>query len=320
MNWLTWSNSRCSPSPAGCRAAHHRVDVPRPGALPRHARAAARHPLASGERAAADGIRPRPDGRARPHPAGRQTLLHEHRIRLGAKGIRAVHAARHLRRRARATRSTRPICSACWSDATSSPAPVPPRGPAAAAAVRPRCTASPSRGIASPTSSRHCARPGESTRILHSSLKRQCPDGLGQRSRSRHGAEWIGQPPHEELQRKRRPLLPADDSVLHPAARLRAFPPGHGAARRDVELAFLGLIPQQFTATQLLYRTTDLNGLPQATSPPSWCRPSATSERSLADPVLPVRDRRGDGPLLPVVRAAPRAPRRSVRWRSSSSS
>jgi triacylglycerol lipase len=34
---------------------------------------------------------------------------------------------------------------------------------------------------------------------------------------------------------------------------------------RDVELAFLGLIPQQFTATQLLYRTTDLNGFPQAT-------------------------------------------------------
>ena len=26
---------------------------------------------------------------------------------------------------------------------------------------------------------------------------------------------------------------------------------------RDVELAFLGLVPQQFTATQLLYRTTD---------------------------------------------------------------
>ena len=39
-------------------AAHHRVDVPRPGALPRHPGAAARHPLASGERAAADGVRP----------------------------------------------------------------------------------------------------------------------------------------------------------------------------------------------------------------------------------------------------------------------
>ena len=33
---------------------------------------------------------------------------------------------------------------------------------------------------------------------------------------------------------------------------------------RDVELAFLGLIPQKFTATQLLYRTTDMNGEPEA--------------------------------------------------------
>ncbi len=34
---------------------------------------------------------------------------------------------------------------------------------------------------------------------------------------------------------------------------------------RDVELAFLGLIPQPVTATQLLYRTTDMNGQPEAT-------------------------------------------------------
>jgi triacylglycerol lipase len=34
---------------------------------------------------------------------------------------------------------------------------------------------------------------------------------------------------------------------------------------RDVELAFLGLVPQKLAATQLLYRSTDLNGLPQAT-------------------------------------------------------
>ena len=30
-------------------------------------------------------------------------------------------------------------------------------------------------------------------------------------------------------------------------------------------MAFLGLIPQKFTATQLLYRTTDMNGVPEAT-------------------------------------------------------
>src|SRR4029078_1110550 len=33
-----------------------------------------------------------------------------------------------------------------------------------------------------------------------------------------------------------------------------------------VELAFMGLVPQKFTATQLLYRTTDLNDHPQATA------------------------------------------------------
>ena len=33
---------------------------------------------------------------------------------------------------------------------------------------------------------------------------------------------------------------------------------------RDVELAFLGLIPQRITATQLLYRTTDMHGNPEA--------------------------------------------------------
>ncbi|HUO36961.1 MAG TPA: lipase family protein, partial [Mycobacterium sp.] len=33
---------------------------------------------------------------------------------------------------------------------------------------------------------------------------------------------------------------------------------------RDVELAFMGLIPQKFTATQLLYRSTDMKGRPEA--------------------------------------------------------
>jgi hypothetical protein len=33
---------------------------------------------------------------------------------------------------------------------------------------------------------------------------------------------------------------------------------------REVELAFLGLIPQRITATQLLYRTTDMHGNPEA--------------------------------------------------------
>ncbi|TBM69549.1 lipase, partial [Mycolicibacterium smegmatis] len=32
------------------------------------------------------------------------------------------------------------------------------------------------------------------------------------------GAEWIGRPPHEELQRKVRPLLPSDDPFYFPPA------------------------------------------------------------------------------------------------------
>jgi len=41
---------------------------------------------------------------------------------------------------------------------------------------------------------------------------------------------------------------------------------GPGAHRsRDVELAFVGLIPQRVSATQLLYRTTDMDGRPEVT-------------------------------------------------------
>jgi hypothetical protein len=79
------------------------------------------------------------------------------------------------------------------------------------------------------------------------------------------GAEWIGQPPHEELQRHARPLVPDKDPFYLPPAGFKHFRPGTVLRSRDVELAFLGLVRQQFTATQLLYRTTDLNGKPQAT-------------------------------------------------------
>ncbi len=78
-------------------------------------------------------------------------------------------------------------------------------------------------------------------------------------------AEWIGRPPHEELQRKVRPLLPADDPFYLPPAGYQHAVPGTVLRSRDVELAFLGLIPQSITATQLLYRTTDMNGNPEAT-------------------------------------------------------
>jgi alpha-beta hydrolase superfamily lysophospholipase len=78
-------------------------------------------------------------------------------------------------------------------------------------------------------------------------------------------AEWIGRPPHEELQRKVRPLLPRDDPFYQPPRGFQHAEPGTVLRSRDVELAFLGLVRQPIKATQLLYRTADLNGQPDAT-------------------------------------------------------
>lgn len=80
------------------------------------------------------------------------------------------------------------------------------------------------------------------------------------------GAEWIGRPIHEELQRKVRPLLPSDDPFYLPPPGYQHAQPGTVLRSRDVELAFLGIIPQRITATQLLYRTMDMNGRPEATA------------------------------------------------------
>ena len=78
-------------------------------------------------------------------------------------------------------------------------------------------------------------------------------------------AEWIGQAPHQPLQRKARPVVPAYDSFYRPSAGFEHARPGTVLRSRDVELAFLGVVPQKFSAAQLLYRTTDLNGAPQVT-------------------------------------------------------
>ena len=78
------------------------------------------------------------------------------------------------------------------------------------------------------------------------------------------GPEWIGRPPHEELQRGSRPVLPSEDPFYQPPAGYEHAEPGSVLRSRDVELAFLGLIPQRVTATQLLFRTTNMNGLPLA--------------------------------------------------------
>jgi alpha-beta hydrolase superfamily lysophospholipase len=80
------------------------------------------------------------------------------------------------------------------------------------------------------------------------------------------GAEWIARPVHEDLQRGTRPQLPVNDPFYDPPPGFQHAAPGTVLRSRDVEVAFLGLVPQKFTATQLLYRTTDMNGDAEATA------------------------------------------------------
>lgn len=76
--------------------------------------------------------------------------------------------------------------------------------------------------------------------------------------------KWIGRPPHEERQTKAHPLLPADDPFYQPPPGFEHAQPGTVLRTRDVELAFLGLIPVRASAIQLLFRTMDMNGEPEA--------------------------------------------------------
>ena len=78
------------------------------------------------------------------------------------------------------------------------------------------------------------------------------------------GAEWIGRAPHEELKRGR-PVLPDNDPFYDLPPGFEHAAPGTVLRSRDVELAFMGVIPQKFTATQLLFRTCDRHGVPEAT-------------------------------------------------------
>lgn len=85
---------------------------------------------------------------------------------------------------------------------------------------------------------------------------------LGNAAKSRD-AEWIGAPEHEDLTR-RRPVVPSWDPFYEPPPGFEHARPGTVLRSRDVQLAFLGLIPQRVVATQLLYRTMDMNGAPEA--------------------------------------------------------
>ncbi|WNG93564.1 lipase family protein [Mycobacterium sp. ITM-2016-00318] len=78
-------------------------------------------------------------------------------------------------------------------------------------------------------------------------------------------AEWPGVASHEYLEAGIRPIVPGADPFYQPPSGAEGAAPGTVLRSRDVQLAFLGLIPQRFNATQLLYRTTDMNNAPLTT-------------------------------------------------------
>lgn len=61
-----------------------------------------------------------------------------------------------------------------------------------------------------------------------------------------------------------RPLPPAEDPFCVPPEGFAATVPGTVLRSREVRLAFLGLVDQAVVAYQLLYRTADMRGAPQA--------------------------------------------------------
>ncbi|MGV0078980.1 lipase family protein [Mycobacterium colombiense] len=77
------------------------------------------------------------------------------------------------------------------------------------------------------------------------------------------GENYPPQAPHEIDWT--RPQSPCDDGFCRPPEGFEATPPGAVLRSREVRIAFLGLVPQEVIAYQLLYRTTDMNGAPQAT-------------------------------------------------------
>ncbi|WP_431972630.1 lipase family protein [Nocardia sp. bgisy134] len=60
-----------------------------------------------------------------------------------------------------------------------------------------------------------------------------------------------------------RPELPSQDAFWRAPANLAAHPPGTILRSRPVKIALMGVVPQQVSAWQLLYRSNDLHGQPE---------------------------------------------------------
>ncbi|MGV0837487.1 lipase family protein [Mycolicibacterium thermoresistibile] len=68
---------------------------------------------------------------------------------------------------------------------------------------------------------------------------------------------------HEDIRPGESPLPPDRDPFYQPPQGFETAAPGTVFRSRSIELGFLGVMPQGFTATQLLYRSSDLHGAPE---------------------------------------------------------
>jgi Secretory lipase len=91
-------------------------------------------------------------------------------------------------------------------------------------------------------------------------------------------AEWTAAVPHQELRRGATPLAPDTDPFYEPPPGYEQAPPGTVLRSRTVELGFLGVIPQPITATQLLYRSTNLHREPEVAVTTVMVPPQRDSE------------------------------------------
>lgn len=81
-----------------------------------------------------------------------------------------------------------------------------------------------------------------------------------------NGVDPAGSAPTERRRwdLRKRPLLPAEDPFYRPPRAFAALEPGTVIRTREVRVAAFGVVPQRIDAVQLLYRSTDLDGRPEA--------------------------------------------------------
>src|SRR2546430_15327427 len=86
---------------------------------------------------------------------------------------------------------------------------------------------------------------------------------MGIAANAAYGSRTSGQT-DPALPSSRRPLRPEDDAFFQAPTGFERLVEGTVLRSRRVHLALFGVVPQKFSAWQLLYRTCDLDGAAQA--------------------------------------------------------